>query len=91
CEACIAVCPVDCIVKCYPPGDRSGLMSWCEIDTDRCIACRWCIRLPRKRGEFPLLVCPWEAISMVPRDSLEASSGTAKSGAAPGAANSDVG
>ncbi|RMG00477.1 MAG: electron transporter RnfB, partial [Planctomycetota bacterium] len=36
CEACVAVCPVDCIVKCYPPGDRSGLMSWCEIDTDRC-------------------------------------------------------
>jgi electron transport complex protein RnfB len=69
CEACIEMCPVDCIhLHVIPPGIK-GTHAWCEIDIDRCIGCKLCIRFPRRRGapkNFELLVCPWEAIAMVP-------------------------
>lgn len=69
CEACIEMCPVDCIqLRMVPPGIK-GSHAWCEIDTDRCIGCKLCIRFPRRPGtpeNFQLLVCPWEAIEMVP-------------------------
>ncbi len=67
CRACIEVCPVDCIVPVSQYPDRPGLQGWCEIDWDRCIGCRLCIRLPRKKSDaYTMLICPWEAIDMVP-------------------------
>lgn len=67
CAACIEVCPVDCIVHVNQFPDAPGLQSWCEIDWDRCIGCRLCIRLPKKKSNaYTMLVCPWEAIEMVP-------------------------
>ena len=56
CEACIEVCPVDCIYK-VEGHDLPSLQSFVDIDLDRCIGCklaassRW---------------CPWDAIDMVP-------------------------
>lgn len=66
CGACVEVCPVDCIEKRRPERGLPGLSGWCEIDWDRCIGCRLCIRMPRKQADpYELLVCPWEAIEMV--------------------------
>lgn len=53
CEACVEVCPVDCIYK-VPGEDHPGLQSFCDIDLDRCIGCKHCAQ-----------VCPWDAIDMV--------------------------
>jgi len=53
CEACVEVCPVDCIYK-VNPGEYPGLQSFCDIDLDRCIGCKHCAQ-----------VCPWDAIDMV--------------------------
>src|SRR5437016_12457059 len=54
CEACIEVCPVDCIYK-LPGVDQPSLQSFVDIDLERCIGCalsqRW---------------CPGDAIDMVP-------------------------
>lgn len=67
CNACIEVCPVDCIVRVDQHPNAPGLQGWCEIDWDRCIGCRLCIRLPKKKtATYTMLVCPWEAIEMVP-------------------------
>ena len=53
CEACIEVCPVDCIYK-VPGSELATLQSFVDIDLDRCIGCDLCERW-----------CPWDAIDMV--------------------------
>src|SRR5437762_306323 len=53
CEACIEVCPVDCIYK-VPGEEQPVLQSFCDIDLERCIGCALCERW-----------CPWDAIEMV--------------------------
>lgn len=54
CEACVEVCPVDCIYK-VPGADLPTLQSFVDIDLERCIGCDLCERW-----------CPWDAIEMVP-------------------------
>ena len=53
CEACITVCPVDCIVK-IPNPDSPGVNPICRVDWDRCTGCTICAR-----------DCPWETIDML--------------------------
>ena len=66
CEACIEVCPVDCIYK-VPGESFSGLQSWCEIDLERCVGCDVCVKVPSKKSDpYELVVCPWDAIEMIP-------------------------
>ncbi len=45
CEACIEVCPVDCIYK-VPGEEISCVQTWCDVDLDRCIGCKHCASLP---------------------------------------------
>ena len=68
CEACLEVCPVDCIYK--VPGETIGvLQSWCEIDVERCVGCEVCVHVPTKKSDpYELTVCPWNAIEMVPTE-----------------------
>jgi len=69
CEACLEVCPVDCIIKVKQ--DDNKLQSWCEIDLDRCVGCQLCVRIPGKKSNpYELKVCPWDAIEMVPTEQV---------------------
>ena len=54
CEACVEVCPVDCIYK-VAGEELPTLQSFVDIDLDRCIGCDLCERW-----------CPWDAIEMIP-------------------------
>jgi electron transport complex protein RnfB len=66
CEACLEVCPVDCIYK-VPGESVNVLQSWCEIDVERCVGCEVCVHIPTKKTDpYELTVCPWDAIEMVP-------------------------
>lgn len=72
CEACIEVCPVDCIELRTVEQGIKGVQSWCEVDLDRCVGCALCIRIPRKKSDpYELLVCPWDAIEMVPPEAVQ--------------------
>ncbi len=53
CEACVEVCPVDCIYK-VPGAELPSLQSFVDIDLERCIGCDLCERW-----------CPWDAIEMI--------------------------
>ena len=68
CESCIEVCPVDCIdLKSLDRGVIKGAETWCEIDLERCVGCEVCVHIPRKKTDpYDLVVCPWDAIEMVP-------------------------
>ncbi|MGD9644738.1 MAG: indolepyruvate ferredoxin oxidoreductase subunit alpha [Pirellulales bacterium] len=71
CEACLEVCPVDCIVKKQQYVGLPNMQSWCEIDFERCVGCEVCVRIPRKKTDpYDLTVCPWDAIEMVPTEQL---------------------
>jgi electron transport complex protein RnfB len=71
CDACIEVCPVDCIAKVRQHPEAPGLQAFCEIDWDRCIGCRLCVRLPKAKADpYRLTVCPWDAIRMLPLTEL---------------------
>src|SRR5205085_10708187 len=60
CEACVEVCPVDCIYK-VEGIELPTLQSFVDIDLDRCIGCKLCERW-----------CPWDAIDMVPTGEIAA-------------------
>src|SRR5450631_3591211 len=53
CEACVEVCPVDCIYK-VGGEELPTLQSFVDIDIERCIGCDLCERW-----------CPWDAIAMI--------------------------
>jgi electron transport complex protein RnfB len=71
CEACIEVCPVDCIdLQSFGLGVQ-GSQTWCEIDLERCIGCVACVHVPTKKtNPYLLTVCPWDAIEMIPTEQL---------------------
>ena len=69
CEACIEVCPVDCIVMITRQHAVKGNQAWCEIDLERCVGCEVCVHIPQKKtNPYELTVCPWNAIEMVPTE-----------------------
>ncbi len=58
CEACVSVCPVDCIDT--DEGHQFvEVMQTCHIDLKRCIGCTLCAQ-----------VCPWDVITMIPTDQV---------------------
>ena len=59
CEACVAVCPVDCIDKVSDPRNPGYAMGVCTIDLKVCIGCKLCAQ-----------VCPWDVITMVPSEEV---------------------
>ena len=71
CEACLEVCPVDCIIKIQQNDKFHNLQSWCEIDLDRCVGCKLCVHIPGKKSNpYDLKVCPWDAIEMTPIENV---------------------
>ena len=61
CNACVTVCPVDCIDK-IPDRDHPGYaMGICTIDLKVCIGCKLCAQ-----------ICPWDVITMVPTSEVVA-------------------
>lgn len=66
CEACMTVCPVDCIS--VVPGPRhENVFQVCTIDLPRCIGCTLCHQ-----------VCPWDCITMLPTDQFLQNENTVK-------------
>jgi len=61
CEACLTVCPVDCIDKIRDPDNPNYAMGICTIDLPRCIGCKLCAQ-----------VCPWNCITMVATTDVQA-------------------
>lgn len=59
CDACLTVCPVDCIDKVHDPKHPGYAMGVCTIDMKRCIGCKLCAQ-----------VCPWDVITMVPSEEV---------------------
>ncbi len=59
CDACVTVCPVDCIHKIRDPLHPGYAMGICTIDLTTCIGCKLCAQ-----------VCPWDVITMVPTDQV---------------------
>jgi electron transport complex protein RnfB len=57
CDACVTVCPVDCIDKISDPRHPGYAMGVCTIDLQVCIGCKLCAQ-----------VCPWDVITMVPSE-----------------------
>ncbi|MFA0732328.1 MAG: hypothetical protein LKKZDAJK_002112 [Candidatus Fervidibacter sp.] len=61
CEACVDICPVDCILTVQrpiaPPWYNEKV---CVIDVARCTGCRLCWE-----------ICPWDCIVMVSQDEVE--------------------
>ena len=53
CEACLVVCPVDCI-ELAPSDVNRDFMKVVEIDYERCIGCALCAK-----------ICPWDTIEML--------------------------
>ncbi len=71
CEACIEVCPVDCIIKIQQFDGLPNMQSFCQIDLERCVGCEVCVHIPQKKSNpYELTVCPWNAIEMVPTESV---------------------
>ena len=67
CESCLEVCPVDCIELRTMNLGVKGNQTWCEIDIERCVGCEVCVHIPQKKSNpYELVVCPWDAIEMVP-------------------------
>jgi electron transport complex protein RnfB len=66
CEACLQICPVDCINKIQQYNQFNDLQSFCQIDLERCVGCEVCVHIPGKKSNpYDLKVCPWDAIEMV--------------------------
>ncbi len=67
CNACIEVCPVDCI---YEIDSDIEPQKAVVIDLDICIGCELCVRAKKQSGPYDLKVCPWDAIEMYDFDSI---------------------
>jgi len=61
CNACVEVCPVDCI---YEVDSDLSPQKYVGIDLDMCIGCELCVRSVKKKGTYDIKVCPWDAIEM---------------------------
>ena len=55
CDACIEVCPVDCIYK-VPGEDQPTLQHFCDIDLERCIGCAKCVEGCNRFGNGSLFL-----------------------------------
>ena len=61
CDACIEVCPTDCIEEVdVAEAGLDGHGKFCEVRLADCIGCIQCVK-----------ICPWEAIEMVNTDKVE--------------------
>ena len=61
CNACIEVCPTDCIEEVdVADAGLDGIGSFCEVRLEDCIGCIQCVHM-----------CPWEAIEMVNTQTVE--------------------
>ena len=61
CNACIEVCPTDCIEEVdVAEAGLDGHGKFCEVRLADCIGCIQCVK-----------ICPWEAIEMVNTDKVE--------------------